>query len=340
MLGVELRTVGKWLQKDGVQARPRGAAVGQGVGARKNPIAKEDLERMYLSEGMTQRQIADLHGLSEWAVGKRLRAFGIESRPTNWVRDAPRKDQFTPEDLRRLYVTERKTMKEIAEMYSVNPVTVSKWLRRYSIPVEQAWERRAVQLDANELKRLYVDEGWTLNRIAKHFSCSTWTVRWNFRRNEIPVRGICERRRMAVFSRAERAAHRGYPMETRLDEDGVLETVTAHRASAEQAMGRALKTSEIVHHINGIKGDDSHGNLAVLPSPRTHSLVHKYMERVGMYLAGLSTIRPEPLDFGAPVFWGGRFVTSVDLIPPGARAFGQPSLGATTSPAIAKEVVN
>jgi hypothetical protein len=38
------------------------------------------------------------------------------------------------------------------------------------------------------------------------------------------------------------------------------------------------------------------------------------MERVGAYFCGLGAIRPEPVDFGSPVFWGGAWVTTIDLI--------------------------
>ena len=123
------------------------------------------------------------------------------------------------------------------------------------------------------------------------------------------------------------------------DEDG--NAVPEHRLVAERAIGRALTSAEVVHHINRTKSDNRIENLAVLTNNVIHRRVHTYGELIGLYLCGLSTILPEPLDFGAPVFWGGKFVTSIDLIPPGARAFGQPVLGETASQGMnIKEVVN
>ena len=42
--------------------------------------------------------------------------------------------------------------------------------------------------------------------------------------------------------------------------------------------------------------------------------VHRYMESVAVFLCGLTDVRPEPFDFGQPTFWGGKYITSIDLI--------------------------
>ena len=101
------------------------------------------------------------------------------------------------------------------------------------------------------------------------------------------------------------------PDSPRANQDGY---VPEHRYVAESAMGRYLETGEQVHHINLEKLDNRIENLAVLPTKKEHALVHKYMERVGAYLAGLNPNRPEPLVFGMEVFWGQRAVTQIDLV--------------------------
>lgn len=338
--GVLLRTVGKWLQKDGIAARPRGAPVGCNTGARKDPLSKDLLDDLYLAKGMTQCEIAAMYGLSEWSVGRRLREFGIEARPTNYVRDTPRKRQFTPEELKQLYVSDRRTMRDIAWLYDMHPVTVAKWLRRYGIPIETAWERRGIDLDPVELKRLYSEVGMTVKQLAKHFGCSPWTVKWNMRRNDILVLNPEHqqvKKRIDMVGSPGLKDHRNYAMAH--DEHG--DVAPEHRLVAENALGRKLTNAEVVHHINRIKTDNRIENLVVLPNSAFHRRVHGYTELVGLFLCGLTDIRPEALDFGAPVFWGGRYVTSIDLIPPGAtRAFGQLALGPTTSQETTKEVVN
>jgi hypothetical protein len=94
-------------------------------------------------------------------------------------------------------------------------------------------------------------------------------------------------------------------------------------------MGRLLKPGEQVHHINMQKRDNRPENLAVI-SKSDHSRVHKYLERVAVYMCGLSPIRPEALDFGAPVFWAEKWVTFIDLI--GERKpLSQPLIGESVS---------
>ncbi len=46
--------------------------------------------------------------------------------------------------------------------------------------------------------------------------------------------------------------------------------ILEHRLIAEQTIGRLLKKSEIVHHLNGIRTDNRPSNLAVV-TPKTHS---------------------------------------------------------------------
>jgi hypothetical protein len=40
---------------------------------------------------------------------------------------------------------------------------------------------------------------------------------------------------------------------------------------------------------------------------------HNYMERIGVHFC-FGTPRPEPLKFDVPVFWGGSWVTQIDLL--------------------------
>lgn len=56
-------------------------------------------------------------------------------------------------------------------------------------------------------------------------------------------------------------------------------TYYVHRANAEWRLGRPLQFGEIVHHRDENRRDDHPDNLLVLPSQRTHMLLHWYIRR-------------------------------------------------------------
>jgi len=83
-------------------------------------------------------------------------------------------------------------------------------------------------------------------------------------------------------------------------------------------MGKYLEQGEQVHHINVDKSDNRVDNLAVLTKAE-HATVHKYMERVAAFVLGLTDKCPPPVAFDRDVFWGGKWVRSIDLAGDHAR---------------------
>jgi DNA-directed RNA polymerase specialized sigma24 family protein len=78
------------------------------------------------------------------------------------------------------------TISALVERFHVSRATVMAHLRRAGV------KTRYNRLDdkLNEAKRLYVDEGWSLARIAEQFGVTAGTVRNAFTQTGVPTRPV------------------------------------------------------------------------------------------------------------------------------------------------------
>ncbi len=316
----------------------------------KMSISEEELRDLVVNQQKTDREIARLCGVCSVTAQHWRQRLGLPSpyanrKPKPLEREPKRHVNISREDLHRLYVVDGLSQREIGLKLGVTQGAVSHWLWKHDIEARPDGGRLAVTLSELTLREMYLDRKLTIDQLADHFKCGYQTVRQNLRNYgisidaaELAVRRL-DRNKIRYPQRME---NRGY-ISLRMPDHPAADKgyVQEHRFVAENAIGRVIESGEQVHHINLQKRDNRIENLAVLPDKTMHALVHRYMERITVYLCGLTEIRPEALDFGAPVFWGGRYVTSIDLIPPGVRpASGQLALGETTSQETHKEVVN
>lgn len=288
----------------------------------KFTISEEEFRDMVTVRRMSDAAIGRQLGVCSVTVQHWRKKLGVErsfARKEVVVSQPRRKPRLSEDQLRTLYVDLKLPQRVIAEQCGVTQVTVANWLSRYGIVAMSPGGRISVVLDKEELRGLYVEKKWSMERIAKHFLCGETTVRQNIIRYGFQVDGKeVARRRIAnnpdLYPLAHE--HRGYVSVMKRDHPDASRGgyVLEHRLNAESAIGRYLAHDEQVHHINFVKRDNRPENLAVLPSREMHRQFHNYMERVAVYLCGLSDIRPEPLDFQEKVFWGGQWVTSIDFV--------------------------
>lgn len=260
---------------------------------------------------MTSREIAEIAKVDQSIVCDWLKKYGIQRSMS-----VTRKMTLDADGLRVLYIDRRMTQTEIGKMYGVRYATVGKWLRAYGIKKRE--EYAMVTITPEELRHLYIDKQMPARSIAVRLGCSRQAIEARIIEFGLTLT------KAQITERTKRANPRGY--ERKRTGDGyvfiwqpghpmcVNGYVLEHRLLAEKAVGRYLTKEEQVHHINMIKLDNRIENLAVLPSRADHHRLHKYMERVAAYLTMPGAIRPEPLAFGLEVFWGGKYVTSIDLI--------------------------
>ncbi len=116
-------TVGIWLHKYDIPTRgPNGTLV--------VPIPpKEVLERMYIDEGMTQKQIASEFNVSYVTVGNWLRKYDISTVGRNGS-----KVPMPPKDELLNYIAEGLNQHQIAEKCKVSDGLIFKWCEYYGIP--------------------------------------------------------------------------------------------------------------------------------------------------------------------------------------------------------------
>ena len=53
-----------------------------------------------------------------------------------------------------------------------------------------------------------------------------------------------------------------------------------HVRIAEAALGRQLPDGAVVHHMDGDRGNNARGNLAILPSRAYHNMIHARMRAI------------------------------------------------------------
>lgn len=163
-------------------------------------IDETTLRQLYLAEQRSIRAIAETTHVPVQTVRELLGRYGIPRRPAGFqpAPDQPDERSFDQAALRRLYLDERRSIRDIAAQYRISTRSVYDALVRYRIPRRSGGYRRPAPradaqlepaaLDEATLRRLYEQEGETIAAIAAALACPPSRVRDALVRYRIPRR--------------------------------------------------------------------------------------------------------------------------------------------------------
>jgi transposase-like protein len=210
-------------------------------------------------------------GLGSTSVYRILQRNGITDRTGGIQAWRERSRTFTDEQAEALAAeySAGASIKELADKYACNPVTVRKNLVKLGVPRRNrgAQHRRVSGIEDQQVVRLYCDDELSQTAIGERLGMSQAVVSRILRSH-----GIQPRNRKATGARhgnwrGGRAKVNGYwhiklttgnPYEQMRNSQGY---VMEHRLVMAEALGRPLTPNETVHHINGDKGDNRLENL-------------------------------------------------------------------------------
>ncbi|MEU8737181.1 TniQ family protein [Streptomyces halstedii] len=117
------------------QPRPRSRRRNDGEAMRiaKQAFPPDDFRRLYYTERLGLRQIADLAGVSRNVTRRLAEQYGIEIREPNAT--GPRKGYVDGAWLREQYLVHGRTLAELGREKGLSPTTMTRWAKLHGIPV-------------------------------------------------------------------------------------------------------------------------------------------------------------------------------------------------------------
>ena len=176
---------------------------------------------------------------------------------------------------------------------------------------------RLVFADLQEMRRLRIDEGFTLQRLADHYGTCLSTIHNWLRKYEIKLAGerpFDGRGRMRAWNyKGGATSGSGYTLIEAHDHPCKNRGgyVPEHRLVIEAAIGRLLYSEERVHHLNFAKTQNPEGNLLLLPSSSDHQLFHVWLGLIGAYTLGHADTLPESFRCKSPMFYRGAWIEEI-----------------------------
>lgn len=200
--------------------------------------------------------------------------------PKTWKRWTKEEDEFIKDNYRQLTVKELvgcldgRTERAVRGRIERLGLTL-KDLKRGQTYKKYTWSEEEIE-KVIKYSTLLSDEE-IYNRHLNHLPNSNWVYR---KRRELELEG------KEPYKHGKHYLHK----------DGYLhqfvngKTIWEHREIMENSIGRGLTDEELIHHINGVKGDNRIENLYLCDNRSHHATVHKQLESVAMDLVSMGVI--------------------------------------------------
>lgn len=188
--------------------------------------------------------------------------------------------------LRNKYIDEGKSGQEIADEIGVSKYSVYRALKRHGIDTRKRTSKYPILMDREWLHDQYIIQEKSMKIIAEEVGCSVGVVHSHLVAKDIPTRSIRKSVKLAgndkrsgknhPYWKGGRRISAGYVWIYSPDHPSSNSTgyVQEHRLIAEDMIGRALTSKEIVHHIDGNKQNNDPSNLQIM-SRSEHVKLHR-----------------------------------------------------------------
>lgn len=195
-----------------------------------------------------------------------------------------------------LYVTQRKTIKEVCSLTGIkSPITMGRIMKEYEIKARDVNYERSVLFIFNMsdeqfksvLHHEYIDLEMSQNELGDKYNVSHNIIKRYLHKYDIPLRDHKEANRLNNSGSGNPNWNEGRSLHS----SGYIEIyspdhpnphrekyVYEHRLIMEKEIGRYLNSEEHVHHINGVKHDNRIKNLQ-LTNNKEHAKIEAQQKR-------------------------------------------------------------
>ena len=136
----------------------------------RNDLDDDEIRKLYIEEEISIVQIGEKLGASDRIISYRLKKQGIKLRSKG-----KRRDDLDDEEIKKLYIKEGLSIYQIGEKLGASDRTISNRLKKQGIKLRSKG-RSCNDLDDEEIKKMYIEEGLSTVQIGEKFGVSSPTI--------------------------------------------------------------------------------------------------------------------------------------------------------------------